>query len=109
MLDLIQGANLLARFLLEIAMLAVLTVTAFRSRQGMWPRLLAAAATFVGVTLVWALVVHGSLPSAVRVGTQVVLFGAAGLALVGARRRAAAAAFVGVVLLNAGLMVVWGQ
>jgi hypothetical protein len=109
MLTTIHSANLALRFCLEMALLAVVGLWAWRSFEGR----LQVAAT-IGLPLVvmtiWGSVVHGAgVPGAVQFGTQVVLFAAAAVALVRIRHANLAALFGVAVVVNALLMAVWAQ
>lgn len=122
MMDAIQAGNLLVRFLVELAMVGLLAIGAWRlsSRRVQHRDQTATAAAKVGPAMVagavavvtgviWALVVHGPLPEWLQLCTQAVLFAAAAATLMQLRSRVAAGGFVGVVVANAALMGVWGQ
>jgi hypothetical protein len=113
MLELIKGANLVLRFLLELCVLGALGYWGFKTGGG----LLAKIALGIGAPLV-AAVVWGTfvspqapvrLPWILVLGLQMLVFGsaAAGLAVTG--HRSLALVFVVVVVINAILMYVWGQ
>ena len=110
MIATLQSANLMLRFLLELALLAVAALVAWRSFERTWVRLAAATAALGAVGVLWATVVHGAhVPASVRLGTQVVLFGLAVVALARLGRRRLAAGFAAVVVANALLMTAWAQ
>jgi hypothetical protein len=110
MIATLQSANLMLRFLLELALLAVAAVVTWRSFDRGWVRVAAAAAAPLAVGVLWATVVHGAhVPAAVRLGTQIVLFGMAVVALARLGRRRLAAGFAAVVVANAVLMTAWAQ
>jgi hypothetical protein len=110
MIATLQSANLMLRFLLELTLLAVAALAAWRSFDRGWVRLAASTAAPLAVGVLWATVVHGGqVPAPVRLATQVVLFGLAVAALIRLGRRRLAAGFAAVVVANAVLMTAWAQ
>jgi hypothetical protein len=110
MIATLQSANLLLRFLLELTLLAVAALVAWRSFDRTGVRVAAATVAPLAVAVLWATVVQGAqVPAPVRLGTQVVLFGLAVVALARLGRRRLAAGFAAVTVANAVLMTVWAQ
>jgi hypothetical protein len=110
MIATLQSANLILRFFLELALLAVAALVAWRSFDRTWLRVAAATAAPLAVGVLWATVVHGAhVPAPVRIATQVVLFGLATAGLARLGRRRLAAGFAAVVVANAVLMTAWAQ
>ena len=110
MLTLLQNTNLAIRFALELALLTAVGYTAWRTIPNGALRMVAAVVLPVLVAVVWATVVHGSgVPSAVQVGTQVVLFAAAACGLAAVHPARLGASFAVMVVVNAVLMTLWAQ
>jgi Protein of unknown function (DUF2568) len=110
MLQTLQTLNLILRFGLELALLAALAVWAWRRIERQAPRILAAVGLPLAMAVAWGTFVHGELiPSLTGVLVEVAFFAAAAAALVAVRRPRLAAAFVGAVVVNAGLTTVWAQ
>ncbi|MGN6751595.1 MAG: DUF2568 domain-containing protein [Intrasporangium sp.] len=106
----LQSANLAIRFLLELTVLAAVTVLAVRSIQPVVLRSAAAAAAPLAVATVWATVVHGpGVPSWLRATAQIVVFGAAALSIVRLGRPRFALGFAVVAAANAALMALLAQ
>ena len=106
MLQTLQTLNLMLRFTLEVAILAALALWAWRRIERRGLRLVAAVALPLAAAVAWGPFVHGELvPSATGVLVEVGLFGTAAAALVAVRHPRLADAFVGAVLVNAGLMI----
>jgi Protein of unknown function (DUF2568) len=109
MLTAAQNANLLVRFLLELALLTVVGLTAWRSlRSPVW-RGIAVVAAPAAVAVGWAVLVQGDVSAPVRAGAQLaaLLLGVGCLLRLGTPRLAGA--LTAVALLNAALLVVWNQ
>jgi hypothetical protein len=112
-LEALQTGNLALRLAVEVAALAALGWWGWRRGTRTWTRAgLAVAAPAIAATG-WALLAAPGatlrVPGSVQVAVQVLVLGTAAAALAGAGRRGAAAAFAGVAVGNAALMVVWGQ
>ena len=111
MLAAAQTANLAVRFGLEIALLAVVAVAAWRT--GRTPRSRWARVVLVpgAVALAWLLLVHGtSIPQPVRVAAQLAALavGIAALRRVGARPLTTSS-LTALAVGNAVLLAVWNQ
>jgi uncharacterized protein DUF2568 len=105
MLQTLQSLNLLLRLALELAILVALAVWAWRRIQRPALRLLAVVLLPLGAAVAWGAFVHGELvPSVGGVLVEIALFAAAAAALVAVRHPRLAAAFVGAVVVNAGVM-----
>jgi hypothetical protein len=113
MLELIKGANLTSRFLLELCALGALAYWGFKTGGG----LLAKIGLGIGAPLV-AAVVWGAfvspqapvrLPGLLVLVLQVLVFGSAAAGLVATGHRTLALVFGVIVVINAMLMYVWGQ
>src|SRR3954453_1116351 len=76
MLSIAENLNLAVRLGSELALLAAVSHWAWRTVRGR-ARLAATVAAPLAVATVWATVVHGTGPVAVRLGTQVLLFAVA--------------------------------
>jgi CHASE2 domain-containing sensor protein len=110
MLQTLQITNLALRLCLELALLAALGVWAWRTVRPREARVAATVGLPLAAAVTWGAFVHGELvPSLPGLLVEVGLFAAAAAALVALRRPRIAAAFVGTVLANAGLMAMWGQ
>ncbi|WP_372594251.1 YrdB family protein [Actinotalea sp.] len=113
MLTVLQGANLAARFLLEIAALVALAYWGLRLPAPMVWRVvaglgapLAAAALWGAFASPWAAI---ALPGPAVVAVQVLVLGAAVVALARAGRPGLATAFAIAAVVNAALMALWHQ
>ena len=113
MLEVIKGANLALRHLLELCALGALGAWGFKTGGG----LVAKIGLVIGAPLV-AAVVWGAfvspqapvqLPGPVSLLLQALVFGSAAAALVSTGHRSLAAVFLVIVVINAALMYVWGQ
>jgi hypothetical protein len=113
MVELIKGANLALRFLLELCALGALAYWGFKTGGG----LLAKVSLGIGAPLV-AAVVWGTflspqapvqLPGLLVLVLQVLVFGLAAAGLVVTGHRTLALVFGVTVVINALLMYVWGQ
>lgn len=113
MLDVVQGANLALRFVLELCALAALSFWGWRTGSATWSQVLLAVGAPLAAGVMWgafaaprsAVAVSG----AVRFGIQALVLGGAALALVGVRRPTLAAVFAAAVLVNGALIAVWDQ
>lgn len=108
MLTIAENLNLAVRLGVELALLAAVGYWAWRTVRGR-ARVATTIAAPLAVAIIWATVVHGTGPAAVRLGTQVLLFAVATAALLAVHRPRLVAAFVSVVTVNAALMAVWAQ
>jgi hypothetical protein len=107
MLQTLQALNLMLRFTLEIAILAALALWAWRRIERRGIRLVAVITLPLAAAVAWGTFVHGELvPSVTGVLVELGLFAAAAAALVAVRHPRLAAAFVGAVVVNAGLLAV---
>jgi Protein of unknown function (DUF2568) len=112
-MELIQTANVVLRFLLELAVLAALGFWGFHTGT----RRLAQVALLVGTpllaTVVWGIFVAPAsprdLPDPWRLLVELVVFGAAAAGLLAAGRPAVGVVFALLAVLNALLLRVWGQ
>ena len=106
-----QGLNLAVRFGLELGLLAVVAVAAWRGTRSRAARLAAVVLLPGAVAVGWVLLVHGpSVPQPVRITAQLaaLALGLTALRRLGARlptTAAVAALAVG----NAVLLAVWNQ
>jgi hypothetical protein len=111
MLTAAQSLNLAVRFGLELALLGVVAVAAWRGARSRAPRLAAAVLLPSAVAVGWVLLVHGpSVPQPVRMTAELaaLALGLTALRRLGARlptTAAVAALAVG----NAVLLTVWNQ
>lgn len=109
----IHSANLGLRFLLEICALSALGYWGWCTGGTALTRLGLTAGTVVAVATVWGLFVAPkasvTVPSAVRVLLQVLVFGAAAAALYVVHRPMIAAVFTGAVVVNATFIAAWRQ
>jgi hypothetical protein len=107
MLQTLQTLNLMIRFALELGILAALAVWAWRRIEHRGLRLVTAVTLPLAAAVAWGTFVHGEfVPSVTGVLVEIALFAAAAAALVAVRHPRLAAAFVGTVVVNAGLMAV---
>jgi len=112
-LEVIKGANVALRFLLELCALGALGYWGFKTGSG------ALAKTTLGIgaplvaAVVWGTFVSPNapvqLPGLLVLILQVLVFGSAAAGLVATGHRTLALAFVVIVVINALLMYVWGQ
>lgn len=112
-MDALKSANLALRFLLELAGLAALAYWGFHTGTRSLTKWGLGIGAPVAVAVVWALFVAPNatitMPDAVRIGLQVIVFGAAAFGLYVTARRSVAIGYAIVVVLNAALMAVWNQ
>lgn len=109
----IYSANLGLRFILELCALGALGYWGYRTGGTTLAKLARAAGAVIATAVVWAAFVAPDAsvpaPGPVRALLQVLVFGAAAVALFSLRRTMVASVFGAIVLLNAALMAVWGQ
>jgi hypothetical protein len=109
MLTTLQSANLLVRFLLEMAALAAIGSWTWRLGGSRQTRVVRTTIAVVGVMAIWSTFVHGeAIPPVVAVGTQIAVLGA-GAAVILRRNPRLAAGFCTTALANAALMGLWHQ
>ncbi|MGY1825920.1 MULTISPECIES: DUF2568 domain-containing protein [unclassified Blastococcus] len=112
-LAVLQGANLVARFALELSALAALALWGFTLGVPVAVRVLAGVGAPVVAAVVWGLFASPraavALPSAARLAVQALVLGAAVAALVQAGRPQLASAFGLAAAVNAALLVWWQQ
>lgn len=112
-LNILKGANLAIRFLLELGVLAAVGYWGYRAVGGQAARIGLAALAVVVVATVWAL--FGSpkatfaLSGAAHLLVEVVVFGSGVAALLAAGRHRLATALAVAVVINRVLMHVWRQ
>jgi hypothetical protein len=112
-MELIKGANLALRFLLELCALGALGYWGFKTGNATIAKIALGVAAPLVAAVVWGTFVSPrapvELPGALVVVLQASVFGptAGGLAATG--HRTLALVFVVVVAINAVLMYVWGQ
>jgi hypothetical protein len=103
----VKELNLGLRFLLELCLLAALAYA------GLQVHVLLAIAAPLAAAVVWGLLVSPkapvSLPTAVWVAVQVILFGAAVVGLVLAGNPLLAITFAIAVVINLALVLFWGR
>src|SRR5829696_3233345 len=104
-MELIKGANLALRFLLELCALGALGYWGFQAGN----TTIAKIALGVGVPLVAAVVWGTFVSPQAPVDLQALVFGSAAAGLAATGHRTLALVFVVVVVINAVLMYVWGQ
>lgn len=112
-MDLIKGANLLLRFLLELCALGAVGYWGFKTGSGMAAKIGLGIGAPLVVALVWAVFVSPQapvqLPLVLSLLLQVLVFGSAAAALGATGHRTLALEFAIIVVINAILMYVWGQ
>ena len=105
-----QSANLVLRFVLELALLTAVAAAAWQASEPGPVRWLAVTAAPLLVAAGWVLVVHGEhVPAPVRAGGQVVALAIAVASLVRVCDARTAAGFAGLALVNAALLAAWHQ
>jgi len=113
MLELIKGANLALRFLLELCALGALGYWGFKTGNGVISKIALGVGAPLVAAVVWGTFVSPQapvqLPRIVVLILQVMVFGSAAAGLVATGHRTLALVFVVVVLLNASLMYAWVQ
>jgi len=112
-LELIKGANLALRFLLELCALVALGYWGFKTGSGTLAKIALGIGTPLVAAVVWGVFVAPrapvELPGALVLLLQVLVFGSAAAGLAATGHRTLALVFAVVVLINAILMYVWGQ
>ena len=113
MLEVIKGANLALRFLLELCALVVLGYWGFTTGSGAITKVALGIGVPLVAAVVWGVFVAPrapvALPGFVVLLLQVSVFGSATAGLVATGHRALALTFAVVIVINAILMYVWGQ
>jgi hypothetical protein len=112
-LEVIKGANLALRFLLELCALVALGYWGFTTGSGAITKVALGIGVPLVAAVVWGVFVAPrapvALPGFVVLLLQVLVFGSAAAGLVATGHRTLALAFAVVVVLNAVLMYAWGQ
>ncbi len=113
MLELIKGANLLLRFLLELFALGALGYWGFKTGDGMLAKVGIGIGAPLVAAVVWAVFVSPQasvqLPAILVLLLQVLAFGSAAAGLGATEHRTLDLVFGAVVVANAVLMYAWGQ
>jgi hypothetical protein len=112
-MEVIKGANLLLRFLLELCALGALGYWGFKTGSGTLAKVGLGVGAPLIAAVVWAVFVSPQasvrLPGFLVLLLQVLVFGGAAAGLVATGHRTAAVAFGGLIVVNAVLMYAWGQ
>jgi Protein of unknown function (DUF2568) len=112
-MEVIKGANLLLRFLLELFALGALGYWGFKTGSATITKIALGVGAPLVAAVAWGVYVSPrapvELPGLVALLLQVVVFGSAAAALVAAGHRTLAVVFGVIVVINAVLMYVWGQ
>jgi hypothetical protein len=112
-LELIKGANLALRFLLELCALVALGYWGIKTGSGALAKIALGIGTPLVAAVVWGVFVAPrapvELPGVLVLLLQVLVFGSAAAGLAATGHRNLALVFAVVVLINAILMYVWGQ
>ena len=112
-MELIKGANLLLRFLLELCALGALGYWGFKTGSGTIAKIALGVGAPLVAAVVWAIFVSPrapvQLPGLVVLILQVLVFGSAAAGLAATGHRTLAVVFGVIVVINAVLMYVWGQ
>ena len=113
MVEVIKGANLLLRFLLELCALGALGYWGFKTGNATITKIALGVGAPLVAAFVWGVFVSPrapvELPGLVVLLLQVLVFGSAAAALVATGHRTLAVVFGVIVVINAVLMYVWGQ
>ena len=113
MLELIKGANLLLRFLLELCALGALGYWGFNTGSATTTKVVLGIGAPVVAAVVWGTFLSPRAPVGlswgVVLGLQTLVFASAAAGLVVTGQRSLALVFVVMVVINAILMHVWGQ
>ena len=113
MLELIRGANLALRFLLELCALGALGYWGFKTGGGLIAKIGLGIGAPLIAAVVWGTFLSPQAP--VRLSgllvliLQALVFGSAAAGLVATGHRTLALMFVVIVAINAALMYLWGQ
>jgi hypothetical protein len=109
----LRDVNLGVRFLLELCALWALGYWGWRAADMLLLKIVLAVGAPLAAALVWGMFVAPKatrrLRDPLRLGAEVLVFGSAVAALIGAGRRLLGVVFALVVAANVALMVVWGQ
>jgi hypothetical protein len=112
-MEVIKGANLALRFLLELCALVALGYWGFKTGSGEITKLALGIGVPLVAAVVWGVFVAPrapvALPGFMVLLLQVFVFGSAAAGLAATGHRALALGFAVVVVINAILMYVWGQ
>jgi hypothetical protein len=113
MLELIMGANLALRFLLELCALGALGYWGFKTGNAVITKIVLGVGVPLVAAVVWGTFVSPQapvqLPGLLVLILQVLVFGSAAASLVVTGHRTLALVFVVIVVINAILIYVWGQ
>jgi Protein of unknown function (DUF2568) len=111
--ELIKGANLALRFLLELCALVALGYWGFKNGSGALAKIALGIGTPFVAAIVWGVFVAPrapvALPGVVVLLLQALVFGSAAAGLANAGHRTLALVFGALVIINAILMYVWAQ
>jgi hypothetical protein len=109
----LQSINLGVRFLLEVCALISLGYWGFRTGSAGAARYLLGIGAPLLAAVVWGMFVAPkasvTVSDAVKMGLELVVFGASALALWAAGRPGLAGAFALIAIINRGLMIIWRQ
>jgi hypothetical protein len=112
-LELIKGANLALRFLLELCALGALGYWGFKTGNVTITKIVLGVGAPLVAAVVWGIFVSPQapvqLPGVLVLILQVLVFGSAAAGLVATGHRTLALVFVVIVVINAILMHVWRQ
>ena len=113
MMEILKGANLLLRFLLELCALGAVGYWGFKTGGAMASKIGLGIGAPVVIAVVWAIFVSPRAPVPLSLPLslllQVLIFGLAAAALAAAGHRTLGWVFVVVVVINSALMYVWRQ
>ena len=113
MLELIKGANVALRFLLEVCALIALGYWGFKTGSGLIVQIGLGIGAPLVAAVVWGTFVSPQapvqLPGHVVLVLQVLVFGSAAAGLAATGHRTLSLVFGVIVAINAILMYVWGQ
>ena len=112
-MEVIEGTNLLLRFLLELCALGALGYLGFKTGSAAPAKLGLGVGAPLVAAVVWAIFVSPQasvqLPGFLVLLIQVLVFGSAAAGLVATGHRTVAVAFGVLIVVNAVLMYAWGQ
>ena len=113
MVEVIKGANLALRFLLELCALGALGYWGFKTGSGTIPKIGLGIGAPLAAAILWGVFVSPqapiTLPGVLVLVLQALVFGLAVAALIATGHRALALVFLVIVVINAILMYAWGQ